>query len=71
LNNEIINVTLYNLKKNLAESNIYAINLINIATYTKMFKLSSNKHKLNIIFDYLSFCKNKTILLFIAYENLY
>jgi hypothetical protein len=62
---------MYNLKKKLAKSNIYVINLINIVTYTKTFKLLGNKHKLIIISDYLLFCKDETILLFIACKNLY
>jgi hypothetical protein len=64
-----MNIALYNLKRNLTKSNIYIINSINI--YANTFKLLSNKCKLIIIFNYLLFCKNGTILLFIACENLH
>jgi hypothetical protein len=65
-----MNVVLHSMRKKLAAKNIYIINLIDIAIYTKTFKLLADKCKLIFMSDYLSFCNNETILLFIAYENL-
>jgi hypothetical protein len=71
LNNEIINIVLYSMKKKLAAKNIYIINLTDTTTYIKTFKLLADKYKLIFILDYLLFYNNEIILLFMACKNLH
>jgi hypothetical protein len=66
-----MNVALHSMREKLAAENIYIINLIDTATYTKTFKLSADKRKLISTSDYSLFYNDRTILLFIACENLH